>query len=448
MKRILPLLFLLACVGLQAADHDLKISRWFLPQSEGLLNATEKVRFEIANLGSVDAVGFKVAYSLDGGQTFVEEDFATTVPAGESRVHTFATLGDFSTDGATYDVIGKIIYTPDPETSNNTITVAIKNKVAGDVCDEPIELNLTAGISYTEMRDISVYDNDYGYSSNFSAPNYLQDRDVIYAFQTTEQYSYLDVELVSNYIGNFAPKPAVHVITACPNGTFSTVGYGTGTHDVSVSDAYLYAVKTYYIVVSKWNTYNFTYDLDVRLYHQTDFKSFGFAGVDAEVAIDYTTHSITATVPTGTDLSGLTPEFSIPAYGEVVANASTLASGTQAFDFSTPQSFTVRKSSTHEVTQDWTVSVSEATPTGLTTNNAEAFTIYPNPVRSTLNVQLSNTLQAQEIKLLNAAGRVVHKQKCSGVQNISIAVNHLSKGIYFVSLEGTNTRSLQKFIKR
>jgi hypothetical protein len=62
MRRILPLV-LLVFVGFvsKAAEKDMAISRLIFPKMGVDLNATEEVRVEIENKGTLEASGFTVA---------------------------------------------------------------------------------------------------------------------------------------------------------------------------------------------------------------------------------------------------------------------------------------------------------------------------------------------------------------------------------------------------
>ena len=66
-------------------------------------------------------------------------------------------------------------------------------------------------------------------------------------------------------------------------------------------------------------------------------------------------------------------------------------------------------------------------------------TVYPNPASSVLNISLpSQSKNGAEVKLLDAAGRVIHKGAISGTSH-TLSVESLAAGFYFVIVEdGTN----------
>ncbi len=320
----------------------------------------------------------------------------------------------------------------------------------GDDCDDPFIMDLARGVKYTDTRDITPFGDDYDYNSSWGAPNYLSDREVFYQFQTTAQTSYLDVVLHSNYPGSFSPKVAVHVINACPSGAFSTVssGTGTGSFDAEVTNAYLYYAQTYYVVVSKGTTYNFTYDLEVTLYEQTDFKTFDFKDLTSSTVIDYDNHSIMVTVPYGTDLSTLTPVFETPAYADVWKDGAIQASGIEVIDFSNPVTFSVIQNIGAGLSQDWSITVEEDVANNIAQSGKDDITISPNPVSDILKIELiSNDYSTTKASIINCAGSLVQQFNLSSSEN-QINLSSYSPGLYFILIERNGQQTIKKFIKK
>ncbi|GAA3929882.1 alpha/beta hydrolase-fold protein [Hymenobacter algoricola] len=76
---------------------------------------------------------------------------------------------------------------------------------------------------------------------------------------------------------------------------------------------------------------------------------------------------------------------------------------------------------------------------------ALAFSAYPNPTRSTLTVQLPETVKEAKLEVLDSTGRVVLKSRVRAGQ--SVDVSRLAKGAYFLQLTAgkhTGTQSLLK----
>ncbi|MGI8893553.1 MAG: T9SS type A sorting domain-containing protein, partial [Bacteroidia bacterium] len=81
-----------------------------------------------------------------------------------------------------------------------------------------------------------------------------------------------------------------------------------------------------------------------------------------------------------------------------------------------------------------------ATPDSLTgINNISVFDgilIYPNPVKDILNIKLKDNIKGLEIKILDLSGKVMKEVNADEIENeISININSLSAGIYFLQLK-------------
>ena len=69
-----------------------------------------------------------------------------------------------------------------------------------------------------------------------------------------------------------------------------------------------------------------------------------------------------------------------------------------------------------------------ANVSGITENNNESFTIYPNPAKSTVNIVLNN---ATAIQIIDLQGRIVYgSQLAKGINKID--VSNLQSGVYFI----------------
>ncbi len=89
------------------------------------------------------------------------------------------------------------------------------------------------------------------------------------------------------------------------------------------------------------------------------------------------------------------------------------------------------------------VTVTNATvATGIVENNI-AFSIYPNPATTVLNVNAEgyNTLE-----IVNLLGQTVYT--ANATSNMQINVSNLNNGVYFVRMNGENGTATQKFIKK
>jgi hypothetical protein len=85
----------------------------------------------------------------------------------------------------------------------------------------------------------------------------------------------------------------------------------------------------------------------------------------------------------------------------------------------------------------------------LNTLKNNALAVYPNPAQQFVTVSLEGISQPNEIKIINAFGQEVLKEKILEMESISLDLNALNKGIYFVIVDDKkgNTYS-QKIIKQ
>jgi len=75
--------------------------------------------------------------------------------------------------------------------------------------------------------------------------------------------------------------------------------------------------------------------------------------------------------------------------------------------------------------------------------NANTVSIYPNPASSTLFFETSDNRELS-IEMFDVNGKKIKEEVISGS---STDISHLSKGVYFVSIQSNNTVTTQKFIK-
>ncbi|MGV9003476.1 T9SS type A sorting domain-containing protein [Flavobacterium sp.] len=81
---------------------------------------------------------------------------------------------------------------------------------------------------------------------------------------------------------------------------------------------------------------------------------------------------------------------------------------------------------------------------GTSTFNKDTIVIYPNPVRSILNIQSSSLAQISKVKIIDVQGKIVLEQ----TQNTNtISVENLAKGFYILETYSGNQKHVSKFIK-
>lgn len=197
MKQYLRV-FLLAVTSqlMVVQTKDLAITNWYASKTKGSLTDSESVRFGLINNGAEVVTSFTVGFSQDGGQTFKEEVVTQTINAnGGQYTHLFKeNFAQVGTDGASYTLIGRVVLAGDEVSTNNEITVTIENRIVGDMGDEPI---LITAFPFTDSKEYALYHDDY--MAGFTASNYHQEEDVVYAFSTTETQMYIDAKVHANW---------------------------------------------------------------------------------------------------------------------------------------------------------------------------------------------------------------------------------------------------------
>ncbi len=97
------------------------------------------------------------------------------------------------------------------------------------------------------------------------------------------------------------------------------------------------------------------------------------------------------------------------------------------------------------------VAVSLGIITSGSNGEKSGFNIYPNPVQSTLNAQVTITKAgAAQLKVVDAQGKVVATQKTSlevGTTSIAIPTAQLAQGWYVIEIETTDGKQQQRFVK-
>ena len=70
------------------------------------------------------------------------------------------------------------------------------------------------------------------------------------------------------------------------------------------------------------------------------------------------------------------------------------------------------------------------------------YKIYPNPVRELLH--LKSEVSLESISIHNALGQQVYFKKDIGAKEITIDVQHLTSGFYFISANGNYLKQIYK----
>lgn len=102
-------------------------------------------------------------------------------------------------------------------------------------------------------------------------------------------------------------------------------------------------------------------------------------------------------------------------------------------------------SGNHGSTDSWFVKLG----TDLSINNfAEktTFTLFPNPAKENLTLQVNNFIPSQEITITDILGKTIYRQRPIGLTT-TISISNLKQGVYFLILTDGTQKITQKFIK-
>ena len=130
---------------------------------DGDLSAPQDVTVTIFNFGLEDASGFDVTYSIDG-VTIATEAFTGTIPSGDSATFTFATQGDFSVVGQTFEITAATVFGADEFNDNDAFTRNVTHLSPGDVGVIGVEA------PFSDVAQVTVEIENFGTATQTSIP--------------------------------------------------------------------------------------------------------------------------------------------------------------------------------------------------------------------------------------------------------------------------------------
>lgn len=222
------------CAG-TISDNDLKLDAVISPASSGRkftsteLSAATTISARIKNLDDAAVSNFNMAYSVNGG-SWITEPVSTTVAAGATYTHNFATTYNFSTAG-TYTLRVLVVNTSatDPVPVNDTLNVTIKQLI-----------NAAINLATPFLDDIETA-TVQSYTSNQVGLDGL-DR---YDFVTSTVYgrirSFINTGIAysgSKALSLDADRYNAGGTSDSLTGTFSLVAYDTATDDIRLDFRY------------------------------------------------------------------------------------------------------------------------------------------------------------------------------------------------------------------
>jgi len=325
---------------------------------------------------------------------FILSDYATTNISGVAQT-SGSTSNDF-TNPVTYTVVAQ-----DDSEQDWTVTVTIST-------EDNTEANITA-YSFAEQTGAATITEPA-----FGGQNGTVDIEVVYG---------------TNLDGLVATFDLSYGATADIGGTAQTSGTTPNDFTNSVT----------YTVTAEDGTTTVDWDVNVTVAQndQNDILSYSFAEQTGAANIDANGHIITIEVENGTDLTALVATYTLSGDASAKIGATTQESAVTSNDFSADVIYTI--TAQNGDTQDWTVKVSEAASTGISSFVGNNVNIYPNPSNGILNITNSEN---SKLSVINSNGKVV---LTTTINNNSTDLSSLNTGIYYILIVN-NTNTITKTI--
>jgi len=106
--------------------RDVGVSEWIYPLSGSGHSSSDSVTVSIRNYGGAEITDpVPVAYSFDGGLTWIVNNMTRNIPIGGSAVFTFPTKTDLSSPGLKPSVLAKTLFPGDQYTGNDQLSTQI-----------------------------------------------------------------------------------------------------------------------------------------------------------------------------------------------------------------------------------------------------------------------------------------------------------------------------------
>ncbi|MFH0895040.1 MAG: T9SS type A sorting domain-containing protein [Bacteroidota bacterium] len=104
--------------------NDLSVTGWVAPANGSDIDATDTVKIAVTNLGTANATGFDISYSVNGGSSFTTQNIPGTLNAGATQNYTFTTTANMGIY-QTYSCMGAVALSGDGNTTNDTLKLNI-----------------------------------------------------------------------------------------------------------------------------------------------------------------------------------------------------------------------------------------------------------------------------------------------------------------------------------
>ncbi len=194
-----------------------------------------------------------------------------------------------------------------------------------------------------------------------------------------------------------------------------------------------------YLLITGLNVY--TGDI-IQIYTEglpstgNDILNFSFAEQTDEATINSTNHTVEIEVANGTNLANLVATFTLSENATAYIGTTQQTSGTIENDFSNSVTYIIEAENSD--TQDWTITVTEAT-VGINSISKNGFSIYPNPTNGKINIETQE--QIEQITIIDITGKTIIE-----TTNTEIDLSKQKIGTYFLKIETENGIFTEKII--
>jgi len=169
---------------------------------------------------------------------------------------------------------------------------------------------------------------------------------------------------------------------------------------------------------------------------ENDILTISFTEQTGNATINSTNHTVDIELANGTNLTNLVATFTLSEMATAFIGTTEQTSGTTENDFTSPVTYTIEAENGE--TQDWTITVTEAT-VGINTIFENEFSIYPNPTNGKINIETNK--QIEKITILDITGKMIIE-----TVNPEIDLSKQQKGTYFMKIETVNGIFTEKII--
>lgn len=90
------------------------------------------------------------------------------------------------------------------------------------------------------------------------------------------------------------------------------------------------------------------------------------------------------------------------------------------------------------------ISVTEEIAESITQSEASSFSVYPNPARESVFVEINDA--AKEISLMNASGAVIQSYRADASRNQKLDISGISPGVYYIKISSSEKTKTERLL--